>query len=198
MTQVNWCGSGVQPLAHGGQNASCSGGREDDGARPHALAPDALECYVFVGFGLSSAPQAERAGIMGFCLCNNACVAARAAQKVGFKKVLIVDWDVHHGNGTQNMFYSDPSVLYISLHRVRPPPSTTSKRCPTKLLSGRDPLKASEPHAPSLSSPAGSSKTDSKPNRNHRAHDAPVFTVSVFPPPGVQLDIVSAMKRTPG
>jgi acetoin utilization deacetylase AcuC-like enzyme len=67
-----------------------------------------------------SALQAERAGIMGFCLCNNACVAARAAQKVGFKKVLIVDWDVHHGNGTQNMFYSDPSVLYISLHRVRP------------------------------------------------------------------------------
>jgi hypothetical protein len=64
--------------------------------------------------------QAEKAGVMGFCLCNNACVAARAAQKAGFKKVLIVDWDVHHGNGTQNMFYHDPTVLYISIHRVRP------------------------------------------------------------------------------
>eukprot|EP00494_Astrolonche_serrata_P002136 UN02142 len=54
---------------------------------------------------------------MGFCLHNNAAVAALAAQKAGAKKVLIVDWDVHHGNGTQEIFEGNKSVLYISLHR---------------------------------------------------------------------------------
>ena len=61
--------------------------------------------------------HAEEQEIMGFCLHNNACVAARAAQTAGASKVLIVDWDVHHGNGTQEIFERDPSVLYISLHR---------------------------------------------------------------------------------
>ncbi|KAA8541171.1 hypothetical protein F0562_025221 [Nyssa sinensis] len=54
---------------------------------------------------------------MGFCLHNNAAVAALAAQVAGAKKVLIVDWDVHHGNGTQEIFERSKSVLYISLHR---------------------------------------------------------------------------------
>jgi histone deacetylase 6 len=61
--------------------------------------------------------HAEEQEIMGFCLHNNASVAARAAQTAGASKVLIVDWDVHHGNGTQEIFERDPSVLYISLHR---------------------------------------------------------------------------------
>ena len=55
---------------------------------------------------------------MGFCLFNNAVVAVNCIREMGLcKKVLIVDWDVHHGNGTQNMFYDDKDVLYFSLHR---------------------------------------------------------------------------------
>ena len=55
---------------------------------------------------------------MGFCVFNNAVVAARQAQRVhGAERVLILDWDVHHGNGTQAAFWSDRSVLFISLHQ---------------------------------------------------------------------------------
>jgi len=55
---------------------------------------------------------------MGFCLFNNIAVAARyAQQKHGLDRVLIVDWDVHHGNGTQDIFYADPSVLFYSSHQ---------------------------------------------------------------------------------
>jgi acetoin utilization deacetylase AcuC-like enzyme len=56
---------------------------------------------------------------MGFCLFNNVAVAARYAQKAyGVERVLIVDWDVHHGNGTQDIFYSDPSVFFFSVHQA--------------------------------------------------------------------------------
>jgi acetoin utilization deacetylase AcuC-like enzyme len=55
---------------------------------------------------------------MGFCVYNNVAVAARHAQhKHGTGKILILDWDVHHGNGTQAAFYEDPTVLFISLHQ---------------------------------------------------------------------------------
>jgi acetoin utilization deacetylase AcuC-like enzyme len=55
---------------------------------------------------------------MGFCLLNNIALAARYAQRRhGMERVLIVDWDVHHGNGTQDIFYSDPSVFFFSTHQ---------------------------------------------------------------------------------
>ncbi|CAN1270359.1 Histone deacetylase 15 [Linum perenne] len=71
------------------------------------------------GFALIR-PPGHHAGVtqaMGFCLHNNAAVAALAAQVAGAKRVLIVDWDVHHGNGTQEIFDDNKSVLYVSLHR---------------------------------------------------------------------------------
>ncbi|KAL6994893.1 Histone deacetylase 15, variant 2 [Sarracenia purpurea var. burkii] len=71
------------------------------------------------GFALVR-PPGHHAGVrhaMGFCLHNNAAIAALAAQGAGAKKVLIVDWDVHHGNGTQEIFDGSKSVLYVSLHR---------------------------------------------------------------------------------
>ncbi|XP_070571561.1 histone deacetylase 6-like [Ptychodera flava] len=62
--------------------------------------------------------HAEANAACGFCFFNNVALAARYAQKVfGLKRILIVDWDVHHGNGIQHMFDDDDSVLYISLHR---------------------------------------------------------------------------------
>lgn len=67
---------------------------------------------------------------MGFCFFNNAAVAARAAQRAGAARVLILDWDVHHGNGTQHIFEHDPTVLYMSIHRwdrSESPPAHTSK-----------------------------------------------------------------------
>ena len=55
---------------------------------------------------------------MGFCLLNNVAVAARYVQEAhGLERVLIIDWDVHHGNGTQHIFDRDPTVFYFSLHQ---------------------------------------------------------------------------------
>jgi acetoin utilization deacetylase AcuC-like enzyme len=62
--------------------------------------------------------HAESSRAMGFCLFNNVAVGARYAQRrYGIRRVLILDWDVHHGNGTQAAFYEDPTVLYVSLHQ---------------------------------------------------------------------------------
>ncbi len=61
--------------------------------------------------------HAERERAMGFCLFNNVAVAAAHARAGGARKVAIVDYDVHHGNGTQHLFYADPQVLYISTHQ---------------------------------------------------------------------------------
>ncbi|XP_024611675.1 histone deacetylase 4 isoform X5 [Neophocaena asiaeorientalis asiaeorientalis] len=72
------------------------------------------------GFAVVRPPghHAEESTPMGFCYFNSVAVAAKLLQqRLSVTKTLVVDWDVHHGNGTQQAFYSDPSVLYISLHR---------------------------------------------------------------------------------
>uniref|UniRef100_A0A8C9S343 Histone deacetylase n=1 Tax=Scleropages formosus TaxID=113540 RepID=A0A8C9S343_SCLFO len=72
------------------------------------------------GFAVVRPPghHATHSTPMGFCFFNSVAIAAKQLQqKLNVSKILIVDWDVHHGNGTQEAFYSDPSVLYISLHR---------------------------------------------------------------------------------
>jgi acetoin utilization deacetylase AcuC-like enzyme len=72
------------------------------------------------GFALVRPPghHAERNRAMGFCLFNNVAIGAMYAVKnFSLERILIVDWDVHHGNGTQNSFYDDPRVLYFSTHR---------------------------------------------------------------------------------
>ncbi|MBT6375235.1 MAG: histone deacetylase, partial [Gemmatimonadales bacterium] len=61
----------------------------------------------------------------GFCFYSNAAIAARYAQRVhGFERILIIDWDYHHGNATQNAFYDDPSVLFFSTHDWQAYPGT--------------------------------------------------------------------------
>jgi acetoin utilization deacetylase AcuC-like enzyme len=68
--------------------------------------------------------HAETSRAMGFCLFNNIAIAARALQGEGFAKIAIVDFDVHHGNGTQDIFWEDPNVYYISLHQMPLYPGT--------------------------------------------------------------------------
>ncbi|KAM9409626.1 histone deacetylase 7-like isoform 2-T4 [Pholidichthys leucotaenia] len=72
------------------------------------------------GFAVVRPPghHANHSSPLGFCFFNSVAIAARQLQhKLSVSKILIVDWDVHHGNGTQETFYNDPNVLYISLHR---------------------------------------------------------------------------------
>ena len=78
------------------------------------------------GFALPRPPGhhalADRA--MGFCLLNNVAVAVAHARALGHERVLVLDWDVHHGNGTEAMFYGDPQVLFVSLHQYPSYPGT--------------------------------------------------------------------------
>jgi histone deacetylase 6 len=71
------------------------------------------------GFALLRPPghHAEADRAMGFCLFNNVAIAARAARREGVRRILIVDWDLHHGNGTQHSFGEDAEVLYFSTHQ---------------------------------------------------------------------------------
>jgi acetoin utilization deacetylase AcuC-like enzyme len=96
-----------------------------------ALVDALLSGEAATGFSAMRPPghHAERARAMGFCFFDNAAIAARHAQSAhGVERVLIVDWDVHHGNGTNAIFHSDPSVLFVSLHESPLYPGTGPAR----------------------------------------------------------------------
>ena len=79
------------------------------------------------GFALVRPPghHAERNRAMGFCLFNSAVIGAQyLREKFGLKRVLVMDWDLHHGNGTQHGFYDDPGILYVSTHQYPYYPGT--------------------------------------------------------------------------
>ena len=136
-----------------------------------ALADRIVAGDVGNGFALSRPPghHAERGTALGFCLFNNVAIAARYLQRAhGVDKVLILDFDVHHGNGTQHTFEEDPSVMYASTHqypyypgtgpRRRPGPAAapgrrSTARCPpepgTRSTGARSPIGSSPPPATS-------------------------------------------------
>jgi acetoin utilization deacetylase AcuC-like enzyme len=107
----------------GGDNAGSSGTFETAllAAGGTLSAVDAvLERKIESAFALVRPPghHATPGAAMGFCFFNNVAVCARyAAKKYGLERILVVDWDEHHGNGTEEIFYEDSSVLYFSVHR---------------------------------------------------------------------------------
>ena len=92
-----------------------------------SLADEIVSGKIDNGFALIRPPghHAENTMALGFCLFNNVAILARYLQQQhGLDKILILDWDVHHGNGTQHTFEDDPSVLYISTHQYPYYPGT--------------------------------------------------------------------------
>ncbi|MGD8277209.1 MAG: histone deacetylase [Gemmatimonadota bacterium] len=116
--------------AEGGQSVAVSGDTAVSGASwdaALAAAGCAVEAASRVArgearnaFALTRPPghHATAGEMMGFCLLNNVAIAARTlCAGHGAERVMIVDWDVHHGNGTQDLFYEDPGIYYLSLHQ---------------------------------------------------------------------------------
>jgi acetoin utilization deacetylase AcuC-like enzyme len=111
--------------------------------------------------------HAERARAMGFCLINNVAVAAQALrEEAGVGRVAIIDWDVHHGNGTQHLFETERDVLYLSLHQfpfypgtgcLCPRAAATPSTVPHSRKSSRRRCSSSDPR--SCSSPQASTRT---------------------------------------
>jgi acetoin utilization deacetylase AcuC-like enzyme len=95
-----------------------------------ALCDEIMNGNAIHGFGTLRPPghHAEYDYAAGFCIFNNIAIAAKYLQnKYSIKKIAIIDWDVHHGNGTQHSFEKDDTVLYISLHQFPHYPGTGSK-----------------------------------------------------------------------
>lgn len=92
------------------------------------LAQDILDGQLKNGMALVRPPghHAESDHAMGFCLFNNIAITAKYLQTQGIKRVLILDWDVHHGNGTEHQFYEDDSVYFVSFHQFPFYPGTGS------------------------------------------------------------------------
>src|SRR6266704_651547 len=116
----------LEQLAHAGGGALdadtvMSRASWDAALAAAGVAIGAVECGLASGraFGATRPPghHALAARAMGFCFVNNAVVAARHAQQLGAARVLIVDWDVHHGNGTQALVERDPTIRYVSMHQ---------------------------------------------------------------------------------
>src|SRR5947207_5758299 len=125
---------GVRKHVEGGPSKGGWGEIESD----TPLSQGSVDAAIFAAGGAMNAVQAVMSGqvqnayallrppghhalsnrAMGFCIFNNAVIAAHNARNVyGLERIMIVDWDVHHGNGTQDAFYADPGVLFVSLHQ---------------------------------------------------------------------------------
>lgn len=116
-------GDGISPFGHGGYEIAtlAAGG-------VITIVDAVVNGDVHNGYALIRPPghHAIADSGMGFCMFNNLAIGARHAQEVlGIERIAVVDWDVHHGNGTQSTFYDNPNVLTISLHQdnVFPPNS---------------------------------------------------------------------------
>ncbi|GDY29262.1 histone deacetylase [Gandjariella thermophila] len=97
----------------GSWEAVCAAAGTTLAAAEAVLAGEARRAYALVRPPGHHA-QVDRAD--GYCLVNNAALAVEAARRAGCRRVAVLDWDVHHGNGTQQLFYADPDVLTVSLH----------------------------------------------------------------------------------
>ncbi|MXX02330.1 MAG: histone deacetylase [Gemmatimonadetes bacterium] len=130
---VDWCGKGYRNLPTGDTTVSSA---SETVARLAAGAAMRAVDAVLTGeadrvFCVARPPghHAESDRGMGFCIYNNAAVAARYAQsRFGVERVAVLDWDVHHGNGTQEIFEEDPSVYYLSIHQYPLYPFTGAER----------------------------------------------------------------------
>ncbi|PSC68190.1 histone deacetylase 14 isoform X2 [Micractinium conductrix] len=115
-------GGGSGAAQEDGSAAAAAAGSAQAAARAAAAGGGqaAAAAEPTVGFSVCRPPghHATPGDQMGFCLLNNAALAARHAQRAhGLRRVLILDWDVHHGNGTQDIFVADPSVMLIDMHQ---------------------------------------------------------------------------------
>lgn len=126
--------AGIRACAAGGPRQGSWGDVDDE----TVISPGSFEAALYAAGGAMNAVSAVLEGrvrnayallrppchhalsnrAMGFCIFNNTVIAAHHARKVyGLERIMIVDWDVHHGNGTQDAFYHDPRILFLSLHQ---------------------------------------------------------------------------------